>query len=369
MKTKSTSIAVFLIILLLNCTTRNDAYYFNNDVTIYDSDTIPSYSVTGNIVNLDDIYAGYISVYDSIIFFISNSYPDYLVYSFNLNSTKLLGKFFKKGNGPGEFLRLTHQQQYDINGSDIRIWGRDFLSKNIDLFNITKSVAQETTVIDSTLTLDWKKYGDTFAKLFILDNDEKLANFYNEAGEQNKMLPNFILYNAKEEEIKEYKLYNNPLRTESGFTYSNYYQSVDRIKPDRTKIAMAMRAIGQINIIDIPTGKIISSRLKSSPDFDYLTTNDINKLRIYYIGAGADDNYIYGLYSDTPAFSHGEFIYPFLGKTVNVFDWEGKFVAKIVLDHHTEDIAFDPVRKKLYCMDIEDNLYSYDFSFLYERKK
>ncbi|MDR2287277.1 MAG: hypothetical protein LBE04_07370 [Prevotellaceae bacterium] len=44
--------------------------------------------------------------------------------------------------------------------------------------------------------------------------------------------------------------------------------SMDKMKPDKTKIAMGLRYLRQINIMDIETGKVTGYRVKDTPDFN-----------------------------------------------------------------------------------------------------
>jgi hypothetical protein len=139
--------------------------------------------------------------------------------------------------------------------------------------------------------------------------------------------------------------------------------SMDRIKPDdNTKLVMAMFSMDQINIMDVTTGEIKGYRNKNSPDFNYL--KDIDNIKNYYLDVCVDDKYIYGLYLNG---KNG------LGSTANilhVFDWDGNFIRKIVLDKTVLylSMGFDPVKKYLYIDTLgedDEEIYRYDLSYLY----
>jgi hypothetical protein len=137
---------------------------------------------------------------------------------------------------------------------------------------------------------------------------------------------------------------------------------MDRIKPDdQSKLAMGMKSMDQINIMDIATGEIKGYRNKNSPDFNYLR-DDIDNVEIYYIDLSVDNKYIYALYN-------GEEFYT--GNTLNVFDWNGNFIRKIVLDKTvlSTSMGLDPVNKYLYIDTLsedDEEIYRYDVSYLYK---
>jgi hypothetical protein len=66
-------------------------------------------------------------------------------------------------------------------------------------------------------------------------------------------------------------------------------------------------------------------------------------MKIYYMDAFVDDKYIYGLSLN------GKNSQDRMGNTLNVFDWEGNFIRKIVLDKMVLPVSmgFDPVNKYL----------------------
>jgi hypothetical protein len=173
----------------------------------------------------------------------------------------------------------------------------------------------------------------------------------------------YFLYNPLEnKEIKKYKLYRCPLvNSKADIVFDNYLHSIDRIKPDNRKIAMAMEMLSQINILDIETGKLIGVRIKETPDFKDLASKKDN-FSIYYTDICVDDDYIYSLYANV---LFDEKNYPFVSNEIHVFDWKGTPIRKIILDKELDYIALEPIHKKIYAIDTKDEIYSYDVSFLY----
>jgi hypothetical protein len=162
------------------------------------------------------------------------------------------------------------------------------------------------------------------------------------------------------EEVAKYEIYNSFRYNKSlGPAFCLYSQ--DRMKPDRTKIAMGLSYLRQINIIDIETGKVTAYRVKNTPDFDILTENSDFKNVSYYLWTCVDDDYIFALLSNNDQKS----------TVIDVFDWNGNFKNELVLDKgilNPGSISIDPVNKCLYIITEgkkEEVVYRYDVNFLY----
>ena len=170
------------------------------------------------------------------------------------------------------------------------------------------------------------------------------------------------------EKLQSYNIYKKPIinrhfrKNNQAIQSELYFSSRDRIKADKTKIAMAMGMFAQINIIDIKTGTIKGLRIANTPDFTYLT-KDPKAFREFYIDINIDDYHIFCLYLDKLIYGNERSSYS--ANELHVFNWKGDFFYKIILDKHSSEIAFDPVKKQLYSLTPEDLLYSYDLSFLY----
>jgi hypothetical protein len=140
--------------------------------------------------------------------------------------------------------------------------------------------------------------------------------------------------------------------------------SHDRIKPDKTKLAMGMRYLRQINIMDVGTGEVTGYRVKGAPDFNILTER-YRKFVSYYLWICVDDDFIYGALNSKDKHN----------TAVDVFDWNGNFRTKLILDKkmaNINSIALDPVNKYLYVLttgkDTMEKVFRYDVNYLYSQK-
>ena len=363
---KSISILI-LLIAFISC--KQDVDYFNGEVFIVE---IPRTADTlkGQEIVLNDIYTGYMSVYDSIALFTSSRYSDEFINVFSLNSKELIGQSVGKGNGPNDFTRLSHRDNFFVDNNDLKLWLNNYDTQKLKLLNITQSIKKGSTIIDSVAS--FKKEPDThypFAFFFVVDNGQILArsspNLLRKK-EYEYIPTEYHLYQyPSQEKIRSYLLYNKPLIPKDteyfNAMYSSYFHSFDNIKSDQSKVAMAMWMLPQINILDIQTGELKGFRLNENIDFVNLEKNDIESLKFYYSNICTDNNYIYALYLNTlmvDTEKHEE------TNEIHVFNWDGKFVKRIILEHSCDQIALDRKNNKLYTKDDEEKIFCYDLNTL-----
>jgi hypothetical protein len=338
--------------------------YFDGEIIIVDNNVAPD-TLLGEKVNIDGLYTGTIWAYDTLIGF-SLQLPDYIMNVFNVNTGNFLYSLGKKGMRTEEFNNIGCAGQFVYENSQPYVWIQKDERKECVLLNLGSPGDVVKRKMDINVDTEFR-YGLSFT--YILNDSLFLG--YNQgeklySGDGSPLPPAYHLYNARTKElIKSYKPYNALVLP----SFCDLYQimmilgSRDRIKPDNTKLIMAMFSMDQINILDVATGEIKGYRNKNSPDFSYL--KDIDNLKRYYLDVCVDDKYIYGL-SLNGKNSKGR-----TGNTLNVFDWNGNFIRKIVLDKEVLylSMGFDPVNKYLY-IDIlsedDEEIYRYDMSYLYK---
>jgi len=362
-------IIFFLISMLLMSCNKASEGYFNGKTLLTEISKTSIDSLKGEYINLNDIYSGYMSAYDSILLFVSNSFPNYQLYVYNLNNYKLIGKYAHKGDGPEDYTGLTHVEQFICDNNNIKLWIRDGYKNKIMLFNLTSTIHKNNVSIDSVVTLDWSKHTFVpFGSVFMLKNNDVLAKIQAERKlDSSSYSPErFEMYNIQQKPIRNIKIYNSPiLKRKFDFPVENYFYSVDRIKPDGSKIVMAMEMMAQINIYDIKEDKLIAFKIKNSPEFDYLTKS-AEDYKIFFRDVCVDNEYIYALYSNVVLEKNGQ-NYPFKTNTIFVYNWFGKFIKHIVIDKLTSEITIDPVNKYLFALTNEDLIYKYDMNYLYKK--
>ncbi|MDR3246006.1 MAG: TolB-like 6-bladed beta-propeller domain-containing protein [Prevotellaceae bacterium] len=347
-------IYVICLLAFASCAENDERTYFNGEVTIIDINVKPD-TLRGKEIKLDGLFAGNMWAQDSLIGFIDHRFPDYFMHVFNLYTGKFLYPLCRHGEGPGAFREITFTDQLVMADGQLHFWVRDDYGRKggCILVNLEKPDNEVKQAMDIIVD-DWKFYY-SFSFVFILNDSLFLGNNQGEGEYEGKnpfIPPTYYIYNSRtKQKIRTYTLYNGfvsqpEYRGKS--SPAEYFASMDRIKPDKSKLAMAMHLLDQINILDLTTGKIKGFRDKNSPDFEYLT-HDPADFKRYYSNVCVDDTYIYRN----------------RGRTVNVFDWNGNVVRKIILDKKAIAATFDSVNKYLYAYvgDEGEEVYRDDLSF------
>jgi hypothetical protein len=351
--------AVFFV--FVSCKRKNDLYFFNGEVVIVGGIEKPTL-LTGEQVVLNDVYTGVMNVYDSLILFTSEKYPDKFVSIFSLNTGDLLGNYCPKGQGPDDYLSMINTSQFETTGTDIKLWIDAENNNKQVLFNITSSIRDNCTNIDSVIPFGVRN--DDYAFCFVLNN-AIAAKQSSQADKTENYLEYAIFDISNLMKTKTLSLYHSPITALRENLHTPYYlSSADRVKPDKTKIAMGMWMLNQLNILDLESGIMKGYRISGSLDFGDM--NNATK-RIKYCNRciAVDDEYIYTLYVGVDLNEDGisHFFTP--ASQINVFDWKGNYVSKIKLDHEAQFIEFDPVKKFLYTIDVDETIYKYNLTYLY----
>jgi hypothetical protein len=348
----------FLLILavIFSCKSKSKSEeLFNGEIIIIQNEPNME-SLTGKHIEFDEIYAGMISVYDSLIVFSSHQYGDYYSRVFNLNTGKQINSVIKIGQSPDEQVSVHCEAEYYVDTA-INLWYYDgFIKKHGLLVNLKNSCIINN--IDfSRLPAD---DGKMLTRFFILNDSLLLA-----WNQQEKLFFDDNILSPPLWHLFNYKT-NKQLRQYDVFNEFRYYStqsclgSSDIIKTDKTKFAIIMEYLRQINIVDIKTGVVKGFRFKNSPDFTTVVNAHYTDLQSYYTRACGDDDFIYAAVQEAQ------------NTVVDVFDWDGNYLKKLVLDKKfdkSSNIALDPVNKYLYILTVgenEEEVYQYDVSYLYK---
>lgn len=362
---KKSILLIVSILLLVNCKKTDN--YFCGHVLQTDISNNPIDSLVGREVVLNDVCAGFMSVYDSLLLFSSSSFPEFSLYIYNLKNNELIGKYLRKGQGPEEYADPTHTEQFVCDKNGLSVWIRDGYSDKIQLLNLSNSLRNQNLLIDTVLTLDWRNHTFVpFGYVFVLNNSGFLVRIQAERNANGYIPDKYEIYNTQQKLAKEIEVYKNPIfKDKHDFPVENYFISRDRLKPDGSKLVMVMEMMGQMNIYDIRNNSLKGFRIINTPDFDYLTKS-VENYKIFFTDVCVDDKFIYALYSNVILEEEGR-NYPFNTNTVLVYNWDGEFVRKIVIDKLTREISIDPVNHNMFVLTNEDLIYKYDVSYLYKK--
>ena len=81
---------------------------------------------------------------------------------YSTNTYQSLGKFLSPGRGPNEFLNAIYMGQYSKDSLNTCMWVKDGSLLKLVLFNITESIRQQKTILDSCVYLSDDCIGEGF---------------------------------------------------------------------------------------------------------------------------------------------------------------------------------------------------------------
>lgn len=357
------------ILLISGCSSNEETYF--NGIRLEASPFPLTVNLKADSLDFGELNDGKLTVCDSFLLFKSSKYPDFHCYAFDKENGKFRIKLCPKGEGPDEFrLCLTSEQTTENADGDKMLWVTDPYESS-RWINITQSVVKGKTICDSIIPLSWMKHFQyPPASLFFLKSGAMLGRNQCEQDfvyDSNYNPGKYHLYYASSDSLmKEYVIYKNPIlstdRDKGIRRFVNYYVSYDNIKPDETKVVMAMQSVGQINILDLETGALTGIYQKESISFENLENCNL-PLKFYYTGVAVDNQFVFVPYSGETYLGG----YPKLADKIHVFDWSGKTICEIKIDKPVFGISYDANNHVLYGNDHENNVYCYDVSFLYQR--
>lgn len=363
------SIFISILIVMTACREEKKESYFNGEVEIVEFSKAKD--LKGILVELDDVYAGGTLVYDTLL--LGGSGENSHVFNvFGLNSHKKLGVIGVRGEGPDDFIDPTFAgRQFVKKGDDICFWLGDSHGKYL-LINVSASLKEGRTIISERYDnmSGRKKWIYGFGAGYILDNDLLLVRTQSEPlyqSDKGYQPTSYHLYKHDvDHHVKDYTLYNKAIYSpDSKFSSELFYNTVDGMRPDKKRMAMGMPFIGQLNIMDINTGELVGYQLKDSYDLDYFASHSINEYKLYFEWLCVDQQFIYASCVDKPLTAReadGSYCH---ARKMLVFDWDGRPLMTLHLDHKIMDMTFDPVHRMLYVTNEVDELYRYDMNFLY----
>lgn len=364
---KITNIAFFIIILSVfvccNEGENKDSYYYNGDIQYFDDNSMTVKNVKSKLVSLNGAYSGLVTAYDTLLICRSFELPNHFFNVFNVDTGEEIGSFCEKGQGPREAISVGSVFQLFKKGNDIVTLLYASNEGRLFFWNISQSVRKGKTVYDTIVPYDNDRI------FFPFYQSEDILFAYKPSDMLNKEEATTPFYEKRtiysNELLRDYPIYKQlSVRNSIAPSLDFFFYTWDAIKPDGSKIVQVMRHLPQINILDTKTGEIVGYRMKNGPDFSLLET-DMKRKNEYYLCVHADDNYIYAVYWGKEPWNGSLGVELPLFNTIHVFDWNGKPLCKLVTDRSFFTVWSDPVRKRLYTINMNtDEVYYLDLDEL-----
>lgn len=97
---------VIILTTCVSCYKNDDSTYFNGEIRTIEDGIKNVKKVTLKVVPLDGANFGWLSTYDSLMFFLNPKLTDRFYNIFNIDTGKEIGTFCNKGGGLKKFLLL-----------------------------------------------------------------------------------------------------------------------------------------------------------------------------------------------------------------------------------------------------------------------
>jgi hypothetical protein len=303
------------------------------------------YTVTGEHLNVDSIGVNMVMVIDNRYLLTGLYSQEYYAKIYDLESLDLIGNFFRKGQGPDDFIDPILSQvrsPYLV----IDDWGR----RSIKVINIPESINS----IDGSLST---KYTAKYSNVEIADPEKVLyANdtlLLIKSYDRNRETLSYFKYNpVKQKVTDEIMMFNYPITAD--IRYKNMAVLADCIKPDGSKIVTSTRSLDQLDILDIvhPERSISVTENDYLSDYEYVKSLGDNN-NAFYSFSCCSDNLICAMYYGGSYDSNV--------MEIRIMDWNGNPVCKLVLDRKIMNFTVDFDSGFMYAVSWEEErIYRYD---------
>lgn len=264
------------------------------------------------------------------------SKQDYFTGIYDVSQGKYIGDFFRKGEGPSEFLNFVIINQK----MDSVLWIHDLTRQGIKAIHISKTIDSGETVINEEIS--YKGYSDPLVVFRTKDSGLWIKNFSVADG---------VTYSRFKSDISNtIPLYNKELSIND---LNKTKTLADCIKDDETQIASLTGVLNQIDILDIshPERNISVTTSSEMITFDHLVSTHDNDLIDYYLSLPrCNDSFIIALYNN----EHEQ------KKELHLIDWNGNGLCKYKFNENIIDFCIDWKNQVIYGVTKKEEVYRYN---------
>lgn len=247
---------------------------------------------------------------------------------------RLIGSFGKVGKARNEFTGgLVVTQQFEGE----RLWVNDVNKAMLARIDFKASLDSSTCVVDK----DFVTAGRVINAFYV--NDSTIL--YEQEAEDNYRL--YMFNTLQDKAVGQYDLYI-PYQNAFSVYYSNML-----LHPDKSKLVAAMSTQNQVNFLSIKDGKKKAVSLYEESRLE----KDNERQRQYYCDVTATADRIYALYMDQPKEESFDKPKPM---EIHVFDWEGNFKERLLVNEYVFNIAVNEQGKYLYGLTLDNDVYRYE---------
>ena len=327
---KKILIFLFFTVSFMGCHKNSDYFCDNHRVISNPEDSI---ALISELLVLPDSAAGTDYIYSVGNYIVATSYDrnDGIFAVYDSFGT-FLGRFGSFGRASNEFSRGMRPNGQYLNGE---LFVNDVNFNELKAINIQLSLDSAICVVNKIF-----KTGNRAMASFYLNDDEVL--FEQETYDSYRIVVADRNTKSVKRKVNLYKPCDNPFSA---------YADIAVISPNKDKLVLAMRFLNQVNFLSLKDNKRVSVSLYE----DASICEDESKGREYYCDLTANSDYIYALYMNQ---SHDDAYEKVKPMEIHVFDWNGNFIKKIIVNEYITRISIS-ASGTLYGCDLDDHIYKY----------
>ena len=344
-------IYIILILLAYNCQNEGKS---NENIFIGETIFIDKFpldlSLKGEYISLTSLGAESMYSIDTFLIFISSKIDTfYSVYS--TKTEKHILNLLPKGRGINEFSNANSPLLNCIDSNCMKIYLFDRTHSCISTLNLTKSLQNLTTILDSN-TIDLNIEPEI--KGAFLLNDSSLFYHYFSFSNRNEY---YSIYNRKTNTfIQQDSIYRHSINNIGNIflwtTHSCYNLG-------EQKYATAMEFLNQINLYSLPQKKAISLVYNGNiSDLKKVEECPMPEKYTYYVDFTSTTKLLFGLYANQTRKDWA--LKDNITTEIHVIDWEGIPKFKLNIQEKLSKIAINEKEKIMYGLTQEEEVYKYN---------
>ena len=309
----------------------NEVYFTENCKVYRPTDQLTD-TLRGEQIIEEAFGAGKITSADTILCMVTrDNEAMFALYNTRGDSLASIGV---RGQGPNDFtVGWTSGQRFD-NGDDVGIWINDVNVGHLKGLNLSKSLREGKSIVDTTLMTDAMVTNAVV-------NDGKIIDIV--ASGNNCALS--VISAADQTQIHREQLFLMDLTP----MFTAFYCDMV-ISPDGRYLVLAMRALNEVNIIDLNDYSRLTATVGNVPVKDAVADG-----KVYERSPTLSDRYIMTLCDNGADQSDTEK----RPGSLHIFDYQGNLIANVPLDRYLYSITYVAKDNCIYALDDNESVYRY----------
>lgn len=361
-------VTVLIGLLCTLCCCKNEGLYSPDELKIVSIPEIKD-TLRAKKLQYSDLLPQWAFCTESYVVLIDRS-DDAIIKVVDAHNDSLISAFGTKGRGRNELTHPCSDCYFDKNVKGELCMLVPTSQPCTYVVNMSASLAKGVCVVDTVYKEDGMSLS---SRLFYLDGGKKNVLhkemwFDGDASDVNNVRTPELMVLA--DDSIRLSAFSRLIRVDQSFAHL-MYRSTCALNPIGTKFVEVYNTHNTMNIYDMVNNQVLGVQFGNEGNLDeiegkYLNASlekAIKELKIYNVLCCASNDYIFVTHEDNITIADSENREKF-SPSLLVFDWNGNCIANFALKENLVSIAYNDVCKKLYGLDYNDNLYSYDMKDL-----